>query len=49
MNEDREYLKQLERTLLKQEDGNNNNEVFKTVNNANQYLQDRELFWMNFD
>ena len=50
MKEDREYLKNLERVLLtKKQDDKVKVNILKTVKNANDYLQERELFWMHFE
>ena len=50
MKEDREYLKNLERVLLtKTQEDKVKVDILKTVKNANDYLQERELFWMHFE
>ena len=53
LKEDREYFKNLEKNLLT--DSNPilvdqvKSNILKTVKNANDFLQERELFWMYFD
>ena len=48
MKEDRDYLKQLEKTLSNDQDPTNSN-IHGTVKTANKYLQEREQFWLYFD
>lgn len=48
MKEDRDYLKQLEKTLSNDRDPTNSN-IHGTVKTANEYLQEREQFWLYFD
>ena len=52
MKEDKEYLKNLEKNLLSesyQQIDPVKSSIMKTVKNANEFLQERELFWMYFD
>ena len=53
MKEDREYLKNLEKSLLTYSNQTSQDPVkssiLKTVKNANDFMQERELFWMYFD
>ena len=53
LKEDREYFKNLEKNLLTDSNPISVDQVkssiLKTVKNANDFLQERELFWMYFD
>ena len=53
MKEDREYFKNLEKNLLTDSNPISvdpvKSNILKTVKNANDFLQERELFWMYFD
>ena len=53
MKEDREYFKNLEKNLLTENNQTSvdpvKSNILKTVKNANDFLQERELFWMYFD
>ena len=53
MKEDRDYFKNLEKNLLTESNQTSEDPVksriMKTVKNAKDFLQERELFWMYFD
>ena len=53
LKEDREYFKNLEKNLLTESNQTSvdpvKSNILKTVKNANEFLQERELFWMYFD
>ena len=53
MKEDRDYFKSLEKNLLTATNQTSEDpiksRIMKTVKNAKDFLQERELFWMYFD
>ena len=46
---DREYLKKLERTIASEDNDKVKSHILETVSNINEYIKQRELFWIYYE